>query len=61
MKDTRPTTKKCPRCLQTKDREMFHKSLTRLDRMGTYCKACEKSFKQIRKDNNKQYDMYGII
>lgn len=51
--------KKCPRCKQEKPKTEFFKSQTRLDRLSTYCKQCEKVYKHRKKD---QYsDLYGLI
>lgn len=61
MADTRLLSKKCPRCKVEKSRDLFHKSLTRLDRMAVYCKACEKASKDKRNLERKADEMYGII
>lgn len=61
MADTRLLSKKCPKCKTEKERELFNKSLTRLDRMAVYCKACEKAMKDKRNLEKKAYEMYGII
>jgi len=51
--------KKCPRCKEEKPKTAFFKSTTTVDRMSTYCKACEKMYKNRKKD---QYsDLYGLI
>lgn len=61
MKDTRPQSKTCPRCKAEKAKDLFNKSLTRLDRMAVYCKACEKANKDKRNLEKKANEMYGII
>lgn len=61
MKDSRPQSKTCPRCKTEKTKDLFHKSLTRLDRMAVYCKSCEKANKDKRNLEKKANEMYGII
>ena len=51
--------KKCAMCKKEKPRTEFYKSNTRVDRLATYCKACEKARKIKEKDAYK--DLYGLI
>ena len=51
--------KKCPRCKETKPSGEFFKSLTRLDKLATYCKVCEKISKYKKMD--KYSELYGLI
>ncbi len=53
--------KTCPRCKITKEKMMFNKSKTRVDRMAVYCKACENQYKKKRAEDKKYADLYGII
>ena len=53
--------KKCPRCKIVKDKSMYFKSMANLDRMSTFCKACEKSYKDKKKAEKKFNEQYGII
>lgn len=61
MKDTRISSKKCPRCKNIKGRDEFNKSLSRLDRMAVYCRKCESDYKKEREAKKKEYDIYGIF
>lgn len=61
MKDSRPQSKTCPKCKTEKTKDLFNKSLTRLDRMAVYCKACEKANKDKKNLEKKANEMYGII
>jgi ssDNA-binding Zn-finger/Zn-ribbon topoisomerase 1 len=53
--------KTCPRCKITKEKMMFHKSKTRVDRMAVYCIACEKQWKKKKAEDRKYADLYGIV
>lgn len=61
MADTRLLSKKCPKCKKVKDRNLFHRSTARLDRMSVYCKECENEYKKRRERDKKEYDIYGIV
>lgn len=61
MKDTRISSKQCPRCKTVKDKDMFHRSTARIDRMSVYCKECENAYKRQREKAKKEYDIYGIV
>lgn len=61
MKDTRISSKQCPRCKNVKDKDLFHRSTVRLDRMSVYCKDCENEYKRQRAKTKKEYDIYGIV
>jgi hypothetical protein len=51
--------KKCPKCKNIKPADEFFKSLTRVDKLATYCKVCEK-VSRIKK-TDKYSDLYGLI
>lgn len=52
-------TKKCPGCKEEKPRSEFFVSNTRVDRLATYCKVCEK-IKKIKKKDPYE-GLYGLI
>jgi hypothetical protein len=51
--------KKCPKCKQIKSADEFFKSHTRVDKLATYCKVCEKISKYKKTD--KYSELYGIF
>jgi len=51
--------KKCPKCKKEKPSSDFYISKTRVDKLATYCKVCEKMMKAKKKDEYQ--DLYGLI
>lgn len=45
--------KQCSRCRENKDESMFTKDSRRKDGLRSYCKVCEKSTKEIYREQNK--------
>ena len=51
--------KTCPKCKVNKPKSDFYVSKTRIDKLATYCKVCEKITKYKKKDEYEH--LYGII
>lgn len=53
--------KVCPKCKRLKEKPMFNRSTSRIDKMAVYCKECENIYKKKKTEERKQDAMYGII
>lgn len=51
----KPAMKKCPRCKEEKDAELFSKNKRRKDGLAVYCKPCAKILEKESRDRTGHY------